>query len=72
MTAYRFHVHRRVSAWRLVTADGAPFPAEGVESDWDFTRVRTAEDTNPDVRGEVGETDYCLFRIGARFGDVEG
>lgn len=55
-----------------MTAAAAPFPAEGVEADWDFTRERPADDTNPDVRREVDETGYCLFRIGARFSDVIG
>lgn len=68
--SYRFHVHRTKPDWRLVTADGASFPAEGREEDWRFTRIRERADTNPDVANRVDETGYCLFRIDLTFADL--
>lgn len=68
--SYRFHVHRAKPAYRLVTADGAEFPAGAVESDWRFTRVRERADTNSDVARLVDETGYCLFKIGMGFGEI--
>ena len=68
--SYRFHVHRSRPDYRLVTAEGAPFPAEGREDDWRFTRVRARADTNPDVAKLVDETGYCLFRIGLTFSEM--
>lgn len=68
--SYRFHVHRAKPAYRLVTAEGAPFPAGANEADWRFTRVRERGDTNPDVAKLVDETGYCLFRIGLSFDEI--
>jgi hypothetical protein len=31
--SYRFHVHRALPAFRLVTVDGAEFPIGAVEAD---------------------------------------
>lgn len=69
--SYRFHVHRTKPAYRLVTAEGAGFPAAGREEDWRFTRVRDRDDTNPDVAKLVDEAGYCLFRIGLTFDEIE-
>jgi hypothetical protein len=69
--SYRFHVHLTRPDWRLVTADGAPFPAQGREDEWRFTRVRERADTAPDVAQRVDETGYCLFRIGLTFEDLD-
>lgn len=68
--SYRFHVHRTKPTYRLVIAEGAPFPAEANEADWRFTRVRERGDTNPDVAKLVDETGYCLFRIGLSFDEI--
>ena len=68
--SYRFHVHRIKLAFRLVTADGAGFPASAVEADWRFTRVRERSDTNPDVARLVDETGFCLFKIGMGFDEI--
>lgn len=68
---YRFHVHRTLPAWRLVIRDGAGFPAATSADQWTFTRVRPADDTNADVREAVAAEGYCLFKIGARFSDLD-
>jgi len=68
--SYRFHVHRALPAFRLVTADGAGFPAQAAEADWRFTRARERADTNPDVARLVDETGFCLFKIGMRFDEI--
>lgn len=68
--SYRFHVHRALPAFRLVTADGAGFPIGTAEADWRFTRVRERADTNPDVARLVDETGYCLFKIGMSFDEI--
>jgi len=68
--SYRFHVHRVLPAFRLVTADGAGFPAQAAEADWRFTRTRERADIHPDVARLVDETGYCLFKIGMRFDEI--
>ena len=68
--SYRFHVHRTRPDYRLVTADGAPFPPGAQEADWRFTLSRDRADTAPDVARLVDETGYCLFRIGLRLEDM--
>ena len=67
---YRFHVHRTLPDWRLVIGDGG-FPAATSADQWTFTRAREAADANADIRGAVARDGYCLFRIGARFADLE-
>ncbi|WP_296600339.1 hypothetical protein [Phenylobacterium sp.] len=67
---YRFLVHRRHEAFRLVVREDRPFPADGAEADWRETRVREAEDVNDQVRGDVERDGYSLFRIGLRFADL--
>ena len=68
--SFRFHVHRTLPAYRLVTADGAGFPDEADPGDWRFTRLRERADTNPDVARFVDETGYCLFKIGMGFDEI--
>jgi hypothetical protein len=68
---YRFHVHRTLPAWRLVIGEPGGFPAATSPTQWTFTRTRTAADTNPDVREAVTREGFCLFKIGARFSDLE-
>jgi hypothetical protein len=68
---YRFHVHRTLPAWRLVTGEASGFPTATSADQWTFTRARGAADTNPDVRDAVAREGYCLFKIGARFADLE-
>ena len=51
--------------------DGAGFPAATSADQWTFSRARSAEDTNADVRDAVEAEGYCLFKIGARFSDLE-
>ncbi|USQ97132.1 hypothetical protein [Caulobacter sp. RL271] len=68
--SFRFHVHRDKPAYRLVIAEGAPFPAEANEDDWRFTLARERADTAPDVAKRVDETGYCLFKIGLSFDEI--
>ena len=66
---YRFHVHRRLSGWRLVLKDDS-LP-DGVRADeWRFTRARSAQDTALDTRREIETRGYSLFRIGYRLEDL--
>jgi hypothetical protein len=68
--SYRFHIHQAKPAYRLVTADGAGFPAEANPEHWRFTRVRERVDTNPDVARMVDEAGFCLFKIGMGFDEI--
>jgi hypothetical protein len=67
---YLFHVHARAPGWRLVLRKDAPRPDGYAPDDWTFTRERTGEDTNPDVKRLCDEAGYCLFKIGATFADL--
>ena len=68
--SYRFHVHRTKPAYRLVIAEGAPFPEIARPEDWRFTLARERSDTAPDVAKLVDETGYCLFKIGLSFDEI--
>ena len=68
--SYRFYVHRTRPAYRLLIAEGAPFPAEAREADWRFTVSRERGDTAADVARLVDETGYCLFKIGLSFEEL--
>lgn len=68
--SFRFHVHLRDPAYRLVIAEGAGFPAEANAADWRFTLSRERADTAPDVARLVDETGYCLFKIGLSFDEI--
>jgi hypothetical protein len=48
----------------LVVRDDTGMPPETTPEQWRFTRARTGEDTNPDVRREVDEKGWSLFRLG--------
>jgi hypothetical protein len=67
---YRFFVHRRHPAFRLVVREDRAFPADGTESDWEATRVREAADVNDQIREEVDRGGYSLFKIGFSFAEI--
>jgi hypothetical protein len=69
---YKFFVHVRHPAYRLVTKADAPFPAGASEPEWRFTRAREAADVNAEVRDAVDRTGYSLFKIGLSFSDIPG
>lgn len=64
---YEFYVHSAKPRWRLVLGEGAQFPSETTGDEWIQTRVRAADDTNPDVRLEIQKRGYCLFAISSTF-----
>lgn len=68
---YLFHVHKTVPLWRLVISKSTGFPAETTAEEWSFTRARTAEDTNVEVREMIDADGYSLFKVGGTFADVE-
>lgn len=68
---YLFHVHKTVRRWRLVIRKSKGFPAETTAEEWRFTRARTAEDTNVEVREMIEADGYSLFKVGGTFADVE-
>lgn len=67
---YLFHVHTEVPAWRLVLREDLVFPQETSADEWRLTRVRTAQDTSPDVIGEIERRGYCLFELGGDFAQL--
>jgi hypothetical protein len=67
---YRFLVHRRHPAYRLVVRADRPFPAETEEADWRLTRTRSAEDVNAEVRDAVDRDGYSLFKIGLSLSEI--
>ena len=68
---YLFHVHKSVPLWRLVISRTKGFPPETTPEEWRFTRGRTAEDTNVEVREMIAADGYSLFKVGGTFADVE-
>jgi hypothetical protein len=66
---YRFHVHRRLSGWRLVLK-GDAVPDDMRADEWRFTRARSVQDTASDTRSEIETRGYSLFRIGYRLEDL--
>jgi hypothetical protein len=68
---YLFHTHRILARWRLVVREGTGMPTGTSEDQWAITRSRLAADTNPDVRNEVDEKGWCLFKLGGEFADIE-
>jgi hypothetical protein len=68
---YLFHVHKRLPGWRLVIRADMGMPSATAASQWQLTRERTVGDTNPDVRREVDEKGWSLFRLGGSFADIE-
>ncbi|MBR1126575.1 hypothetical protein JQ628_34000 [Bradyrhizobium lablabi] len=70
MSAYKFFVHVRHPAYRLVVKADAPFPSGTSESEWRLTRTREAGDVNAEVREAVGKDGYSLFRIGLSLSEI--
>lgn len=68
---YLFHTHGILPGWRLVVRDDEGMPAATREDQWTITRSRAAADTNPDVRKDVDERGWCLFRLGGEFADID-
>ena len=67
---YKFFVHVRHPAYRLVVKADAPFPAGTREDQWRLTRSREAADVNAEVREAVERDGYSLFRIGLSLTDI--
>lgn len=67
---YRFLVHQRHPAYRLVVREDRPFPDGSAEADWRQTRIRDETDVNDQVREDVARDGYSLFRIGLSFADL--
>jgi hypothetical protein len=67
---YRFFVHRRHPAFRLVVREDRPFPPEGREADWEPTRVRDRDDVNDQIREEVDRAGFSLFKLGFDFSEI--
>jgi hypothetical protein len=67
---YRFYIHNRLRSWRLVTAEGALPPAGYVMDDWSHSRTREHDDTTPDVRQQIAEQGFALFKLGGGFADI--
>jgi hypothetical protein len=67
---YKFLVHVRHPAYRLVVKADAPFPAGTSEDEWRPTRSRDAADVNAEVREAVDRDGYSLFRIGLSLSEL--
>ena len=67
---YKFFVHRRHPAYRLVISADAPFPSGASEDDWRHTRSREASDVNAEVREALERDGYSLFRIGLSLSEI--
>jgi hypothetical protein len=70
VSSYRFFVHVRHSAYRLVVKADAPFPSATRESDWRLTRSREAADVNTEIREAVDRDGYSLFQIGLTLSEI--
>ena len=70
-TPYRFHVHKHLDPWRLVIHADRGFPPEATAEHWTFTRARSTQDTNADIRKDCDTKGYCLFRIRADFSELD-
>jgi hypothetical protein len=68
---YRFYIHAAKPAFRLVLRDGDPFPPDTAADQWTHSRDRDEADVNADVRREIAEKGYSLFKLGVSFGEVE-
>ena len=67
---YKFFVHCRHAAYRLVTRADAPFPSGASEEDWRLTRSRDASDVHSEVREAVERDGYSLFKIGLLLSEI--
>ena len=69
---YKFFVHRRHPACRLVISADAPFPFGASEDDWRHSRSREAADVNAEVREALERDGYSLFRFGLSRAEIRG
>jgi hypothetical protein len=67
---YKFFVHVRHPAYRLVTRADVPFPIGTSEDEWRLTRSRHADDVNAEVREAVDRDGYSLFKIGLSLSEI--
>jgi hypothetical protein len=67
---YKFFVHVRHGAYRLVMKADAPFPSGTREDEWRLTRVRGSSDVNAEVREAVDRDGYSLFKIGLSLSEI--
>jgi hypothetical protein len=70
VSAYKFFVHVRHPAYRLVVKADAPFPSGTSEDEWTLTRVREADDVNAEVRDAVEKDGCSLFKIGLSLSEI--
>jgi hypothetical protein len=70
VSAYRFFMHVRHPAYRLVVKADALFPSGTSESEWTLTRTREAGDVNAEVRDSVDREGYSLFKIGLSLSEI--
>ena len=68
---YRFFRHHTKPDYRMVLKASDPFPAETRETNWDETRTREDDDVNPDVKAEIEQKGYSLFRINLSLNEIE-
>ncbi|MBR0871230.1 hypothetical protein JQ633_12735 [Bradyrhizobium tropiciagri] len=67
---YRFLVHVRHPAYRLVVKADAPFPEGTSASEWQISRSRRADDVNREIREAIERDGYSLFRIGLSLSEI--
>ena len=67
---YKFFVHVRHGAYRLVVKADAPFPSGTREDEWRLTRVRGSSDVNAEAREAVDRDGYSLFKIGLSLSEI--
>ena len=67
---YKFLVHVRHGAYRLVVKADVPFPSGTREDEWRLTRVRGSSDVNAEAREAVDRDGYSLFKIGLSLSEI--
>lgn len=67
---YRFYSHATQPQFRLVLSECDPFPGETTAYQWVHLRDREESDVAAEVRIEIAERGYSLFRVGVSFGDI--
>jgi hypothetical protein len=70
VSSYKFFVHVRHPAYRLVVKADEPLPPATRESEWKLTRRRDASDVNAEVRDAVERDGYSLFKIGLSLSEI--
>jgi hypothetical protein len=70
VSSYRFFVHVRHPAYRLVVKADTPFPSATPESEWRLTRSREAADVNTEIGETVDRDGYSLFQIGLSLSEI--